>query len=118
MSKRDFKLFLYDILEAIERIENYTKNMSYRDFLRDRKTQDAVIRNLEIIGEAAKNLPKNIKKRYPKIPWRALSEMRDKLIHAYFGVSLSIVWETIKNDLPVLKQQVESILKDLKDESM
>jgi len=89
--------------------------MSYEDFLRDRKTQDAVIRNLEIIGEAAKNLPSNIKERYPKIPWRALSGMRDKLIHAYFGVSLSIVWETIKNDLPVLKQQVESILKDLRD---
>ena len=113
MSRRDVRLFLYDILEAIAKIESYTEGMSYDDFIHDEKTIDAVIRNLEIIGEATKNIPENIKDKYPKIPWKAIAGMRDKLIHAYFGVSLPIIWETIKNDLPTLKRQIERILKEL-----
>ena len=76
-------------------------------------TKDAVIRNLEIIGEAVKNIPENIKEKYPQIPWKAIADMGDRLIHAYFCVSLSIVWETIKNDLLTLKRQIEQILRDL-----
>ena len=89
MSKRDVRLFLYDILEAISKIENYTKGMSYDEFIHDEKTIDAVIRNLEIIGEAAKNIPEDAKNKYPEIPWKEIAGMRDKLIHAYFGVKLA-----------------------------
>ena len=87
--------------------------MDHDRFIHDDKTIDAAIRNLEIIGEAAKNIPEDIKSKYPEIPWKAIAGMRDKLIHSYFGVSLSIVWETIKNDLPTLKYQIERILKEL-----
>ena len=118
MSKRDAILFLYDILEAIAKIESYTEGMNYDEFIHDEKTIDAVIRNLEIIGEAAKNIPEDIKNEYPEIPWKAIAGMRDKLIHSYFGVSLPIVWETIKNDLPILKCQIERILKELERQDL
>ena len=116
MSKsfRDVKVFINDIIEAINSIEEYTDNISYEYFLADKKTRDAVIRNLEIIGEAAKNIPDDIKKKYSVVNWKAASGMRDKLIHEYFGVSFSIVWQTIKNDLPPFKSEIENILKDFK----
>jgi len=101
-----------NILEAIAKIESYTGEMSYDEFIKDGKTRDAVIRNLEIVGEAVKNIPDDIKENYPDIPWKAIAGMRDKLIHSYFGVSISIVWETIKNDLPSLKRQIECMLKE------
>lgn len=108
---RDVRLFISDILEAIGKIDRFTGNMSYEEFLKDERTQDAVLRNLEIIGEAVKNIPTEVKDRYPDIDWKGASGMRDKLIHEYFGVSLYIVWETIKNDLPPLKQKMSSISK-------
>jgi len=116
MSKgfRDVKVFLNDILEAINNIEEYIGNISYEDFLSDKKTRDAVIRNLEIIGEAAKNIPDDIKKKYNSVNWKAASGMRDKLIHEYFGVSFPIVWQTIINDLPPFKIEIEKILEDFK----
>src|ERR1700741_3844559 len=115
MSKRhkNVKLFINDILEAIEKIEIYTQVMSYDQFIKDEKTKDAVIRNLEVIGEAAKNIPSTIKEKHPDINWKAISGMRDKLIHEYFGVSFPIVWETIKSDLPFFKAGIKEVLKDL-----
>ncbi|NHI94929.1 MAG: DUF86 domain-containing protein [Candidatus Lokiarchaeota archaeon] len=111
--KRNIKLFLNDILEAISNILEYTKDIDDKQFSSDKKTRDAVLRNLEIIGEATKSIPDTFKKEYKDINWRGISGMRDKLIHEYFGVSNQIVWETIKNDIPTLKSQVEVIIKNL-----
>ena len=95
-------LLCADIAEAVERILSYTSEMTYDEFTGDIRTQDAVIRNLEILGEAVKNLPPSFTERYPEVPWRFIAGMRDKLIHHYFGVSLEIVWETTQSDIPVL----------------
>jgi len=92
---RTQKLFLQDILNSIIKIEKYIKFMTLNDFKNDEKIIDAVLRNLEIIGEAVKNLSNKIKKNYPEINWKAIAGMRDRLIHGYFGINIEIVWETI-----------------------
>jgi uncharacterized protein with HEPN domain len=117
MSKthRDVKLFVNDILEAIEKIEKYIHKMSYAEFQKDEKTRDAVLRNLEIIGEAVRNIPEKFKQRYPDADWKAAAGMRDKLIHEYFGVSLSIVWETAKSDLPPFKKRLMDISREMQE---
>ncbi len=114
MSKRMDKEFLLDIQEAIRRIELYTKGLKYEDFLQRIETQDAVLRNLEIIGEAVKNMSLNLKKKYQDIPWKDIARMRDKIIHFYFGVNLDIVWKIVEDKLPQLKKQIEDILKGMK----
>ncbi|MBW6471350.1 MAG: DUF86 domain-containing protein [Methanosarcinaceae archaeon] len=91
MHKRDMGLFFQDIIEAIGNIGEYVQNMDYDDFSQDKKTIDAIVRNLEIIGEAAKNISNETKAKYPDVNWRAMAGMRDKLIHEYFGVSTMIV---------------------------
>jgi len=93
MAKKEDKLYLNDIWEAILKIEKYTKGLSYEEFLNNMMVIDAVVRNLEIIGEATKNLSKEIKSQYPEIPWKEMAGMRDKLIHEYFGIDLDIVLE-------------------------
>jgi len=113
MSKRGDKEFLLDIIEAIKRIELYTKGMSYQDFLQKMETQDAVARNFEIIGEAIKNISPNLKEQYDSIPWREIAGLRDKLIHFYFGVNWDILWRAVKDNLPILKGNIEKILKNL-----
>lgn len=110
MSKRRDRDFLNDIREAIQRIAAYTKGMTYSRFLKDIKTQDAVVRNLEVIGEATKNLSSRLKKTYPQIPWKDLAGVRDKMIHHYFGISYEIVWKIAREQLPQLLPQVEAIL--------
>ena len=112
-SPRDVRLYLMDIIDAIQKIEAYTSKMDYEGFMRDDRTKDAVLRNLEIIGEAVKNIPEEFKMEHSDINWKAAAGMRDKLIHEYFGVSFAIVWETIKNDLPSFKLKIESILKKI-----
>ena len=110
MSSVNEQSFLKDILEAIHRIQSYTENMDYDGFQTDTRTQDAVMRNLEIIGEATKQLSETIRQQAPHIPWRNIARMRDKLIHHYFGVNLDIVWHVIQDDLPPLKTAVEGVL--------
>lgn len=111
MSERADIEFLEDTKEAVLRINTYTGNLSYEQFLGDKKTQDAVVRNLEIIGEAAKNISEQLKNKYPQIRWKDLAGVRDKLIHHYFGVNFDIVWNIVKQELPELLSQLEEILR-------
>lgn len=111
--KKDPKIFLKHIEESMEEIEKHLIQISEDDFWEDRKTQDAVIRRIEIIGEAVKNLPTEYTRKYPKIEWRAIAGMRDKLIHEYFGIDLGMIWETVNNDLPKLKKQIRELLEKI-----
>lgn len=113
MYKRDFSDYLEDILEACEKIEKFTAKMTKEEFVQDEKTVFAVIRALEIIGEAAKIIPDAVKKKYPALPWKEITGMRDKLIHHYFGVNAYVVEKTVREDIPVLKTQIKDILEDL-----
>ncbi|MBU0700995.1 DUF86 domain-containing protein [bacterium] len=109
MSKREDTAVIQDIKEAIYRIMSYTSKMEYADFLQDYKTQDAVIRNIEILGEAAKLLSDETKKKYSNLPWKDIAGTRDKLIHDYFGVNIDIVWDIAKNDIPLLSIQLNDV---------
>jgi uncharacterized protein with HEPN domain len=102
MSKRGDAELIADLREAISRIESYTQGLTYEQFMKNIKDQDAVVRNLEIIGEASKNISSAFKKKYPQIPWSDMARVRDRLIHHYFGVNLDIVWDIIKVELPSL----------------
>ena len=93
----------------------YTKGLTYRKFFEDRKAQDAIVRNLEVIGEASKNITAAFKAKYPDVPWRKLAGLRDKLIHFYFGIDYKIVWSIAKKELPKLCKQVKEILKQEAD---
>ena len=93
---RDYKLYLHDIKEAVEKIDAFTKGFTFEEFVKDTKTVDAVIRNLEIMGEAAKHIPKRVKEGHADIDWKAMAGMRNILTHEYFGVRLGIIWKTIR----------------------
>lgn len=112
--KRNFLVYLDDILESIDRIEEYTKGKTQEDFDSDIAFQDAVLRRLEIIGEAVRHIPDEIKDQYPEVEWKKISGARDVFIHGYFGVKLERVWDTVVNDLPKLKKQVKKILEEEK----
>jgi len=109
MSKREWKLFLEDILESMSLIEEYVKGMSFDDFKEDRKTIDAVVRNFEIIGEAAKNIPENIRNNYKSIDWIGIIGLRNRISHEYFGIDFSIIWNIIELELSVLKKEIQNI---------
>ncbi|MFH1134665.1 MAG: DUF86 domain-containing protein [Pseudomonadota bacterium] len=109
---RDPRLYLDDILEAIVRIREYTSPMAYETFARDRKTQDAVVRNLEIVGEAAGRLPENMKHAAGEIEWRKITGLRNILIHEYFGISLPVVWDVAQNKLGPLEAACRKLLED------
>ena len=109
MSNRTDKDLLADIQEAIRRIRTYTHEMTYKEFLVDTRTQDAVIRNLEIIGEATKKLSIELRNRYPGVPWNGMAGARDRLIHDYFGVDIEIVWQIVITELSDLALQITKI---------
>ena len=106
MSERDHRLFLQDILDSIEKIETYTKDIDFKGFRNNPMIIDAVIRNLEIIGEAASKIPGKIIKKYPAVPWSKMKAIRNKVIHEYFGVDFNITWKTVKKSLPALKVDI------------
>lgn len=105
--------YLDDILDAVDKIEIFTRGMSYEEFLEDDKTVYAVIRALEVIGEATKCIPRQVRENYPEYPWSEMAGMRDKLIHAYFGINRAIIWRTVRDDVPPLKSAMQSLLNDL-----
>lgn len=107
------KVYLKHMLDAILAIENYAGDFSKEEFLKDELVQDAVIRQLEITGEASKNLSSDFKKKHQNVAWKEVAGMRDKLIHDYFGVDLEIVWETIKQDIPFLKTEIIKMVSNL-----
>ena len=108
---RDFKVFLEDILEAIRKIRDYTDGLSLQAFTADAKTFDAVIRNLEIIGEAVKQTPEDIRSLRPEVEWKRVGRLRDLLIHQYFGVDAQIVWDIVQNKLAPLEQAIRALLQ-------
>jgi uncharacterized protein with HEPN domain len=112
--KRDYRDYFNDILDSMVKIEKFTKGYDLQRFIADDKTQFAVVKALEIIGEAVKKIPATVKKKYPEIPWHKISGMRDKLVHEYFGINIKVVWRTIKDDIPPLKPLITTIIESLK----
>jgi uncharacterized protein with HEPN domain len=110
---RDAGLYLIDVLESIKKIDKSTKTLTLKAFIKDVDIQDAIVRRLEVIGEATKHVPQEIKKKYPDIPWRETAGMRDKIVHDYFKINLEIVWNIVQNDLNPLKKQIKQLLKEL-----
>ena len=100
-------------MESINDIESFSNGLSKRDLSENRMKQNAIIRGIEIIGEATKNIPDDFRKNYPEIEWRKIAGLRDIVIHTYFDIDLDVLWEIIKNDLPKLKKKIEKILNDL-----
>ncbi len=109
---RDPGVYLEDILGATRKIQEFTKGFSLSRFSRDQKTLDAVVRNLEVIGEAVKKIPPSIRSRHPEVDWRRIAGLRDILVHEYFGIDVEIIWDVVKHKVPALRAQVSRILKD------
>lgn len=110
---RDYKLYLEDILSAIEKIKSFTDGINFDQFRQDDLRADAVLHNLEIIGEAAKHLPDELKESHTNIEWRKISALRDIVAHEYFGVSLEIVWDILQNKIPALHAEIIRILGEV-----
>jgi uncharacterized protein with HEPN domain len=114
MSEREWKLFLKDIAKSIDRVIEYTQwNNDREDFFDDYKTFDAVMRNIEVIGEAVKHIPPDIKEQYAGIQWKKIAGLRDIAIHEYFGIDKDLIWDVVKNKIPGLKAQIDGMINDL-----
>lgn len=114
MPERDWTLFLKDIRTYSKKIRLYTEDLSMQEFFKDDKTYDAVMRNIQIIGEAIKHLPAEVRKEYKNVDWKKAAGLRDIVVHEYFGINRDIIWDVIQNKIPELEREVKMILKDLK----
>ena len=114
--KRNVELYIKDILEYMERAEKHIEGLIFEEFLKDNKTCDAVIRCIEVIGEATKNIPDEIRNKYLSIPWRDMAGMRDKIIHGYFTVDFETVWLVVREEIPRLKPMIMMVSEDLEKE--
>jgi uncharacterized protein with HEPN domain len=112
--KQDFLVYIEDVIDAMNKAEMFVAGMTYEQFEADLKTNFAVVRAIEIIGEATKRLPSTIRDQYPHITWKDMAGMRDVIIHGYDNVNLQIVWDVVKRDIPQIKPQIQQILKDFK----
>ena len=110
--KREFLDYLADIQDASQNISQFISEMTWDEFAQDQKTIYAVVRAFEIIGEAAKKVPLSVQKRHPKVPWKQMAGMRDKLIHEYFGVNHEVLWKTAKEDIPPVQQLIAMVLEE------
>ncbi len=111
--KRNYRLFLEDIVERIEKIESYIEGFSFENFVQDDKTVSACIREIEVIGEATKQIQKEVRERFGDLPWSLMAKMRDKLIHWYYEIDEEIVWNVAKERLPTIKEKISDILQEL-----
>ncbi len=112
---REWKFFIQDIYDAIQYIEEFVGSMKRKDFLADEKTRSAVAFKIENIGEASKNIPREIKAKYKDLPWTEMARMRDKITHFYFGINYKVVWLVVKKELPAIEPAIAKILSDLKE---
>jgi len=111
--KRNVALYLRDILQNMQDAEEFIQGLSYDQFTADKKTFNAVLRSIEIVGEAAKHVPDSVRSKYPAIPWKEMAGMRDKVIHFYFGVNREAIWLVVKERIPSLRPLIERVLRDL-----
>ncbi len=114
--KRNYKLFVKDIMEAIEDIEAFVGDIDFDRFHADKKTRSAVVWRLEVIGEAAKNIPASIRGKYKELPWKDMAGMRDKISHFYFGIDFEVVWEVVRKKLPILKPVIQKMIDELNED--
>lgn len=114
--KREVSLYVSDILEYMEKAEKFVADLTFDEFIADEKTSYAVVRCLEIVGEATKNVPKTLRNEYTAIPWKEMAGMRDVISHIYFGVNMKKVWKAVKEDIPAIKPMIAKVLEDMRKE--
>lgn len=112
--KKDPEVFLDHILESIDLIEDYSEGVTESDFVGSSSLQDMIVRRIEIIGEAVKNLPDDLKREHPQIPWRDIAGLRDIVVHQYFGLDLELIWDVVERDIPQLKPEILRIRDELR----
>lgn len=117
MTERRPEDFLQDMVNYADDATTFIVDMEFATFEQDKRTVYAVVRAIEVVGEAAKNIPPSLKEQYPNIPWRSIAGMRDKVIHQYFGVDLQVLWDTVQQDIPPLRTAIAQVLEDLTSSS-